>query len=1104
MDIKYQYRTLEISKTVLMVSVLLLSCIITQTGLYSAVCGVNTSAVTVDKNSNTRSINELIMDSITLSGVYSDGKALFTLSYLFYTAYNNQSVRIPLIGPADKAMAINLSVDNSEERIEFTNEYYFFSGNLSEGDHELVFKLSSNIFIDEIISLDYTIYGPALNYYLNFKIPTPSGKEIFIIDPMGAMVVETNEAMLLTWEHFAVDKVAWNFIWTEYSPPTKNDLDCEIDSEVLITDTKAIIDVRYRLEFPGFGLERITFDSIEKTSLKSTNKGAIITSVGELQVEFDELIKDRIILELRFETLFVKELIIQIPEPLNCRITGEVALFSDLDLRIELFESANATLIGYSGDMKPGTSFIGNYYFTENSKLGLKISPRETSITAWIIDTLKPTFDGFEFETWILLNFYGSSPNSLTIELAPGGKNDKLQGPQLLVEPNNPIPILDHNWDRNLNRLTLWFGSNLSQEYLLGLRWDYQGYNVTMEQLTIVGAQTMEYFVGYYLEKNVEYSHIYETGLHRSSYDLIPLKLRDRLKTGFNIEIYETDNEYISILQISKSTDLKSEIFLRNWISDIGIDMHQIVRITSDRSVANMFAFSIPSNITSLNVKGCAAWTIIDGDLVVYTFKGTGNFVSFYIETKIANGSTQLSPFMPMDIEENKIYTMFGSASNLNITINYYNAEPMNPDELPYYFLTEINTPKAVKIYYSTRAPRFEVKTEKYSIEETPTTVIENAQITIITSIDGKMAVHILYMVKNVDRLEMHVTLPAAGVVWMVLVGGKTVPIIEHNNMLTVILIRSTLSGENIAFPVEIVYMITEPMEELEFIMPQVDVSILNLKVNIGIPSSMHIKDPGKYNPNFEVEGWDKWKSGDKYSGTGTGPDGYLDYGKDFSNQLSKVSYDRDVKEPDSIYIGIYDQGEDSSSIEIEKIDVDSDDSEPIKYSLEIDSTNSYLNPNSNIRFTKFSLLQGQYTLNNAGVQRQITVTGGKTQQIIFDSNDEMVFTDVPPIYLQFPKSGQVLRLGAIFFKPNENSSITLQVDDPKSKCLDDKFILDLGTEDFLQFIFLVIIVTLICIFLFRKIRKPTRHNGQKVRKKHIKRSNKLKEKDMQKSSVLK
>ncbi|MCK5559501.1 MAG: hypothetical protein KAJ51_02865, partial [Thermoplasmata archaeon] len=67
-----------------------------------------------------------------------------------------------------------------------------------------------------------------------------------------------------------------------------------------------------------------------------------------------------------------------------------------------------------------------------------------------------------------------------------------------------------------------------------------------------------------------------------------------------------------------------------------------------------------------------------------------------------------------------------------------------------------------------------------------------------------------------------------------------------------------------------------------------------------------------------------------------------------------------------------------------------------------------------------------QYIMSNSGISRQITVIGGTTQQVIFDFEDEMVFTGVPPIYLQFPESGQVLRFSKIFIKQNEDLQIKL------------------------------------------------------------------------------
>ena len=334
-------------------------------------------------------------------------------------------------------------------------------------------------------------------------------------------------------------------------------------------------------------------------------------------------------------------------------------------------------------------------------------------------------------------------------------------------------------------------------------------------------------------------------------------------------------------------------------------------------------------------------------------------------------------------------------------------------------------------------------------------------------------------MLKNVDRLEMHLKLPPGGIVWMVLVGGKTIPVIQHNDFLTITLIRSTLTGENIAFPVEIVYMIPEPMDELEFMIPQPDVSILNLKVNIGLPSSIYIEDPAKYNPLFEIESWDKWRSKKKHSGT-TSED-YLDFMKATNTKLSEVSYDKNINEPDLIYIGLDEEFGVSNTIEIERLD--SVEGELDSYGMEID--NFDYNPYSQIKYAKISLTQGQYEIRNSGVKRQITVMGGATQQVIFDSDEELVFTNIPPIYLQFPKSGQIIRLSAIFMKPNENTSIILIEGEPEELDLIGQIKSTFGSICFLQLLIVFIIILDICITYYVLKIRPKKKESEKSQKKN-------------------
>lgn len=1045
-----------------------------------------------------RSVNSYTIDKAMLTGTFLDDKAHFNLTYILnIEGFENNTLNIPLIGPPEKARVVDLTIDGNIAKVYFKNEYYYSSNNFSNGKHKLVFRFSSSKLDIEIKKINYTLYGPVLNYKIEFKIPVAAGKEVFILDYGQGSVSKSDKQMNLNWEYFALEETIWSFSWLDYLPVKKDDIRCTMESVVFVDEKKAILEVTYMIDFFGFALDEISFELNEFTSIKSVDMGKIKSGALKTKIRFNELIKNELLLKVTFEIWIINELVLTIPQPFNCMFTGEVAIFSDSNIAIYLIENENSMLTGYSGKTKAEYNFIGNYYFTEQSKLKFNVTPKETSITAEIIDTLTTTFEGYELETWILFNFFGSSPSSITIELPSVSEKSYSPIPEFLIDLNIPLPLLDYNWDGNLNMLTLWLKENISGEYLFGLKRNSIGNDVTMEDLSISDAKIIDYFVIYYLEKGVQYESLFNSGLSTVNYDEISQRLRDQMHPGSNLEIFRAERNFMAILNIKKATDMTCEIFFRNWVSDSEIAIHQIFRVMSESVLNNNFIFSIPVNALSLDVQGCAAWTIMDGRLVVYTEKSYLNILLIYIDAKIANSSGEVVPFMPIGVEDCKIYSMFGSASNLNLTLTTYNAEIMNPDELPKHFLTEINTPKAVKVYYSSKEPSFSVVTNKYITEETPTTVIELAQITIITSLDGKNAIQALFMIKNVDSLEMHVTLPKGVKVWMVLVGGKTVPIIQNNNVLTLTLIRSTLTGENIAYPVEIVYMLTEPMDRLEFILPEVDVPILNFKINIGLPSSFNIKDPEKFNPNFEFEGRDVWKSGKNI--IESDPNYISNYEREMHSQLTKISYDKDSNEPDLVYIGLDDFDGDSDNIKIEKIDTSGDN---YNFTYNVNEQNSQINPVNNIVFTKISLSQGQYIISNDETQRQISVFGGNTQQIIFDSENEMVFTDVPPIYLQLPQSGQVFRFSAIFIKPHEERDILLVESEVKDTGEAKGFystIMELNS--FL--IILIIIIILLCLLGYKKLKKGKKgETGKKIKPKLRKTKmmkNKLNIKDQEK-----
>ncbi|MCK5560110.1 MAG: hypothetical protein KAJ51_05930, partial [Thermoplasmata archaeon] len=178
----YNLGTFQISKKfcIQIILIVLLFSTITPQGVINST-GSTVPSSSSPSNNEIRTGADLFIDSAVLTGSYNGEKAFFTLDYSFHINENG-TIEIPLIGLSNDAMAINLTVDDTKGRIEFNKEYYYFLGELSEGDHNLIFKFSTNILVNSIKIINYNLFGPALYYNVDFTIPTFKDREIKIIE----------------------------------------------------------------------------------------------------------------------------------------------------------------------------------------------------------------------------------------------------------------------------------------------------------------------------------------------------------------------------------------------------------------------------------------------------------------------------------------------------------------------------------------------------------------------------------------------------------------------------------------------------------------------------------------------------------------------------------------------------------------------------------------------------------------------------------------------------------------------------------------------------------------------------------------------------------
>jgi hypothetical protein len=264
----------------------------------------------------TRSNKNFYLESAKLVGAFSNDIAMFHLNITFYVNVNNTLVMIPLIGPPTNAMVKNLSINNLKSEVRFNSDYYYFTETLFKGHYYLDFNFSSKLFAEGKIDLNFTLYGSILNYLIEFTIPLIPNENIHIIDLNKGKIIEKTDQIIINWEYYAANTINWNLEWIKFKLPTPNDINCDINAEVFITDKKARIEVDYSLEFFGFALEKIEFSLDSQTIIISSDKGTIESFSKKAIIDLNSLIYGKIKLKLIFEKKFNNDLKITIPRPL--------------------------------------------------------------------------------------------------------------------------------------------------------------------------------------------------------------------------------------------------------------------------------------------------------------------------------------------------------------------------------------------------------------------------------------------------------------------------------------------------------------------------------------------------------------------------------------------------------------------------------------------------------------------------------------------------------------------------------------------------------------------------------------------------------------------
>jgi hypothetical protein len=195
-------------------------------------------------------------------------------------------------------------------------------------------------------------------------------------------------------------------------------------------------------------------------------------------------------------------------------------------------------------------------------------------------------------------------------------------------------------------------------------------------------------------------------------------------------------------------------------------------------------------------------------------------------------------------------------------------------------------------------------------------------------------------------------------------------------------------------------------------------------EANIGIPSSHEIKDPQKNNPNFEFVGEFEWKNLIISMPGENREDIYYDeeYYDMLEGTITEISHIGKADERATVNILTL-----NSEINKTMLRIMSNDghgyNEIYGGAYEIEE---YLTDTETIA-CGISMDPGQYRFDYNGETRTMTVLPGTENQLIMDSGGGNYIAP-PPLIIDLPESGKILRFRKIYTTPDEELNLTVSI----------------------------------------------------------------------------
>ena len=303
-------------------------------------------------------------------------------------------------------------------------------------------------------------------------------------------------------------------------------------------------------------------------------------------------------------------------------------------------------------------------------------------------------------------------------------------------------------------------------------------------------------------------------------------------------------------------------------IHDSSIKVHSHFQYSILHSGIREMEIEVPRDVTILNVKSpnLQTWNEIEEKgkkilKVMFNKKVQGSYrITLVAEAPLEKGyETRVPFFRSLNVEREEGAIGIEAKSNVQVSIkNQSGLRQVDVKEVPVSLWNRASNPLLYAFLFTKPSGQLSLNIERHEDVPVLTSTIDSSNAVTVLTKDGQWITRVSFEVRNHLKQFLALDLPKDAHIWSAFVSGKPVkPSKNKKGQILIPLNKSTLSSQQEAFPLEVIYHVQD--KRLGYIgnrsafLPKVDLPVSQLLWSLYVPEDYRFMPMGG---NLDEPGW--------------------------------------------------------------------------------------------------------------------------------------------------------------------------------------------------------------------------------------------------------